>query len=116
VLHPSLDSHLGLTQAFSPSMSGFAFLQLTGIWQVPPPTPVVGYRIQVATGAHHNGDAFTGADAGNAFSTATPLPVVPIFAGVGDISAVDREDWYSVTAATNEELVMGADFAPFEVY
>src|SRR5207245_9748413 len=25
VLHPSLDSHLGLTQAFSPSMSGFAF-------------------------------------------------------------------------------------------
>jgi len=114
-----LDTGLGLTQSGSFSVSGSAILQLTAsasTWQVPPPTPDLGYRIQVATGAHHNGDAFTGADAGNAFSTATPLPVVRSFAGVGDISAVDREDWYSVTAATNEELIMRSTFAPFEVY
>ena len=45
--------------------------------------------------------------------TATPLSgepsfvgsaLVPTFVGVGDISAADPEDWYSITAAINDQL------------
>jgi PKD domain-containing protein len=62
-----------------------------------------GYQLRVATGSHHNGDCFTGADAGNTFATATAMPVA---ACIGDIAlaAGDTDDWYSFNVAVGQRI------------
>jgi hypothetical protein len=81
------------------SGSGTASIVLNGFWASR--TDNLGYRIRVATGAHHDGDCFTGHDAADSFATATPMPAS---ACVGDIGAADAEDWYSFEAAAGDEL------------
>jgi hypothetical protein len=88
---------------FNPGTAGTAALDLQAAWSTR--TETLGHRVRVATGAHHSGDCFTGADAGDSFLAATAVPV-PVC--VGDVGAGDADDWYSVSLATGDDVSFGA--------
>lgn len=88
---------------FNPGAGGTAFLDLRAFWSAR--TDTLGHRIRIATGSHHDGDCFTGADAGGSLLTATPMPGSVC---AGDIGAADPGDWYSFGAAVGEEISVAA--------